>query len=131
MPTSAADPGGRTAPTPAIVVSDAGPLIALGRLDLLHLPRALFSAVHVPDQVATECLARPDNLDAQRIRAMLDSGQLTRSAATPIDLPGLLKNAHHPGAGALVLFSGEVRDNNRGRAVAYPIIVESETDGLV
>src|SRR5260221_641684 len=33
----------------------------------------------------------------------------------PLDLVGLLNRAHHPGAGAVVLFSGEVRDNNRGR----------------
>jgi molybdopterin synthase catalytic subunit len=32
---------------------------------------------------------------------------------------GMLAGAHHPGAGAVVLFSGEVRDNNRGRAVAF------------
>jgi molybdopterin synthase catalytic subunit len=32
---------------------------------------------------------------------------------------GLLQQAHHPGAGAVVLFSGEVRDSNRGREVAY------------
>jgi molybdopterin synthase catalytic subunit len=37
----------------------------------------------------------------------------------PLDIAVLLKDAHHPGAGAVVLFSGEVRDNNRGRAVAY------------
>lgn len=37
----------------------------------------------------------------------------------PIDMTGLLARAHHPGAGAVVLFSGEVRDNNRGRAVAF------------
>lgn len=37
----------------------------------------------------------------------------------PIDLVGLLAGAHRPGAGAVVLFSGEVRDNNRGCAVAY------------
>ena len=36
-----------------------------------------------------------------------------------IDLVGLLAGAHHPGAGAVVLFSGEVRDRNRGRAVAF------------
>lgn len=36
----------------------------------------------------------------------------------PLDIVGLLSGAHHPGAGAVVLFSGEVRDNNRGRAVA-------------
>ena len=40
-------------------------------------------------------------------------------SAEPIDLVKLLAGAHHPGAGAVVLFSGEVRDNNRGRAVAY------------
>jgi len=34
-------------------------------------------------------------------------------------MPGLLAGGHHPGAGAVVLFSGEVRDNNRGRAVAF------------
>lgn len=37
----------------------------------------------------------------------------------PLDMAALLKDAHHPGAGAVVLFSGEVRDNNRGREVAY------------
>ena len=32
---------------------------------------------------------------------------------------GLLGGAHHPAAGAVVLFSGEVRDNNKGREVAH------------
>jgi molybdopterin synthase catalytic subunit len=40
-------------------------------------------------------------------------------SAEPLDMVSLLAGAHHPGAGAVVLFSGEVRDNNRGRAVAY------------
>jgi molybdopterin synthase catalytic subunit len=35
-----------------------------------------------------------------------------------IDLVGLLAAGHHPAAGAVVLFSGEVRESNRGRAVA-------------
>ncbi len=34
-------------------------------------------------------------------------------------MAGLLAAAHHPGAGAVVLFSGEVRDSNKGRAVAF------------
>ncbi|MHA4807666.1 molybdenum cofactor biosynthesis protein MoaE [Flavitalea flava] len=37
----------------------------------------------------------------------------------PLDLAGQMSMAHHPGAGAVVLFSGEVRDNNKGRAVAF------------
>ena len=38
---------------------------------------------------------------------------------SPIDLVGLLAAAHAPAAGAVVLFSGEVRDSNRGQDVAY------------
>ena len=34
-------------------------------------------------------------------------------------MAGLVSLAHHPGAGAVVLFSGEVRDNNQGRAVTF------------
>ncbi|WP_207425553.1 molybdenum cofactor biosynthesis protein MoaE [Pedobacter sp. SYSU D00535] len=37
----------------------------------------------------------------------------------PLDLVGLLAGAHHPLAGAVVLFSGDVRDNNLGKQVAY------------
>ena len=38
-------------------------------------------------------------------------------SADPLDIVGLLSRAHHPGAGAVVLFSGEVRDSNKGRSV--------------
>ena len=40
-------------------------------------------------------------------------------SAEPLDMVGMLAGAHHPAAGAVVLFSGEVRDNNRGMAVSY------------
>jgi len=40
-------------------------------------------------------------------------------ADSPIDMAGLLSLAHHPGAGAVVLFSGEVRDSNQGKAVSF------------
>jgi molybdopterin synthase catalytic subunit len=36
-----------------------------------------------------------------------------------VDLAGLLSAAHRPDAGAVLLFSGEVRDMNRGRAVSF------------
>jgi len=35
----------------------------------------------------------------------------------PIDIAGMLAAVHHPEAGGVVLFSGEVRDNHKGRAV--------------
>lgn len=34
-------------------------------------------------------------------------------------MAAMLESAHHPGAGAVVLFSGETRDNNKGRSVIY------------
>lgn len=37
----------------------------------------------------------------------------------PIDITGLLATAHHPKAGAIVLFSGEVRDHNAGKDVSW------------
>ena len=39
-------------------------------------------------------------------------------SAIPLDMPAMLAQTHHPGAGAIVLFSGETRDNSHGRAVA-------------
>ena len=40
-------------------------------------------------------------------------------SATAIDIPALLALAHHPKAGAVVLFSGETRDNSHGKEVGY------------
>lgn len=37
----------------------------------------------------------------------------------PLDLPLIMTHMHHPGAGAIVLFSGETRDQSRGKDVAY------------
>ena len=37
----------------------------------------------------------------------------------PLDIVGLLAKSHDPKAGALVLFSGDVRDNNLGKEVSY------------
>ncbi|WP_207532012.1 molybdenum cofactor biosynthesis protein MoaE [Desertivirga arenae] len=40
-------------------------------------------------------------------------------SSEPLDLAGLLAKSHHPLAGAVVLFSGDVRDNNLGNHVDY------------
>lgn len=40
-------------------------------------------------------------------------------SAHTINIPELLSLAHHPKAGAVVLFSGETRDNSHGKDVDY------------
>ena len=72
-----------------VVVSDAGPLIALGRLDLLSLLFELFDDVQVPHAVLAECLARPELLDAQRIQAGVTGGLLHPCDALPVRADGL------------------------------------------
>lgn len=60
----------------SIVVADAGPLIALGRLCLLDLLPRLFADVQVTATVLDECLAQPERPDAQRIAASLAAGHI-------------------------------------------------------
>ena len=73
----------------SVVVSDSGPLIALARLDLLHLLNALFDEVQVPEAVFAECIAKPDLLDAQRIQAAVTADRLHLCEATAVVAPGL------------------------------------------
>jgi molybdopterin synthase catalytic subunit len=40
-------------------------------------------------------------------------------SSTPLDPAALLSRAHHPKAGAVVLFSGEVRDGSGSKTVEY------------
>ncbi|MBC7828137.1 MAG: molybdenum cofactor biosynthesis protein MoaE [Chitinophagaceae bacterium] len=40
-------------------------------------------------------------------------------SAAPLDPVALISLAHHPKAGAIVLFSGEVRDSNLGKQVTH------------
>lgn len=68
MPTSASQA--------QIVVADAGPLIALGRLDALALLPQLFANVQVTETVLAECVSRPELVDAQRVAAALAAGWL-------------------------------------------------------
>ena len=59
-----------------IVVADAGPLIALGRLDALHLLPELFSEIQVTATVLAECSVHPGFIDAQRIERAVQLGWL-------------------------------------------------------
>ena len=57
----------------AIVISDAGPLIALARIDHLSILRKLFSQIQIPVAVYNECLAK-EGIDSQRIKQAIDAG---------------------------------------------------------
>ena len=48
-----------------------------------------------------------------------EAEEIAYLSATPLDVVQLLAQAHHPRAGAVVLFSGEVRNHNHGMDVAY------------
>ncbi len=124
MPTSAPDtPAQRAAAAGPglvgpVVVSDAGPLIALGRLDLLHLLGLLFTQVQVPEVVIAECLARPGNPDTRRIRSALDSGLLQPCALPPVLLPGLEAGESAAITRALQIGAALLMDERAGRAHA-------------
>ena len=45
--------------------------------------------------------------------------ELSFITSEPLDMVGLLAKAHHPRAGAVVLFSGDVRNHSNGKNVAY------------
>ena len=108
------------APT-RVVVSDAGPLISLGRLDLLQVLGQLFAEVQVPDVVIDECLARPDNIDAERIRQALSSGLLLRCPAPATPLPGLEPGESAAITRALEIGAALLMDERAGRERALSL----------
>lgn len=59
----------------AVIISDAGPLIALAKINQLHLLPALFTTVVITQAVADECL-RSQSSDAVLIKQALDAGWL-------------------------------------------------------
>ena len=60
----------------AVVISDAGPLIALAKVDSLFVPRALFSRLQAPAAVCLECLQKPGE-DSRRIEQAVRDGWLS------------------------------------------------------
>lgn len=62
------------------VVIDAGPLIALARLNLLHLPGTVFAQSSTTDSVIRECTANPEFSEAKAkpIAEAVESGLITR-----------------------------------------------------
>ena len=65
----------------AVVVSDAGPLIALARIDSLFILEHLFSRIRIPQAVWLECREKPGE-DSRRIERAASEGWLSVAPVT-------------------------------------------------
>ena len=101
-----------------VVVSDTGPLICLGRLDLLRLLPALFSELQVPEQLLLECASGPQSADAAHIAAALDKGWLTPCGPQPMPDGPLGRGERAAIARALAIGAGLLTDDQEARAYA-------------
>ncbi len=59
----------------AHVINDAGPLIALAKVDSLFIPRDLFARIRIPEAVWLECREKPGE-DSRRIEQAAREGWL-------------------------------------------------------
>jgi uncharacterized protein len=124
-----------------VVVSDAGPLISLGRLDRLVLLSELFSQVQVPRVVLEECVAQPERPDAQRIQAAVDGGLLVLCDAHALQVNGLDAGESAAIGRAVEINAGLLADDMAARVYAtrlgVPVIgtlgvlVKAKRRGLV
>jgi len=106
-------------PSVEIVVADAGPLIALARLDLLALPARLFTRVLLTPTVLHECAARPDNHEIAKILAALAAGALEQVHAPLPDAAWQVDAGEASSiALAIQLDAGVLIDDKLGRELA-------------
>jgi hypothetical protein len=107
------------------LVADAGPVIALAKIDRLGLVEALFQEVWVPETVVHEVLAKP-GAEAKQIEAALRRS--IRMARAPAVLPAHLEvtgRALDEGEKSVIALAGTLpppvsvlMDDAAGRAVA-------------
>jgi predicted nucleic acid-binding protein len=106
-------------PSIDIVVADAGPLIALARLEMLPLLPALFSRAWVTETVLAECLAGTDRSEGAVIRAAVVAGHLTvRPVSAALPAWSIDAGEASAIAAALELGAGVVMDDRAGRRLA-------------
>ncbi|MFA9462527.1 DUF3368 domain-containing protein [Thiohalorhabdus methylotrophus] len=119
------------------VIADAGPLIALAKLEHLDLPTALFTEVLVPTAVAEECTRPTERADAWAIGAALDHDSSYRRVALEgsrrLSAMGRLLDTGEAQALVLALNSRlpVLMDERRGRLEARRLGVEVIGTGAV
>ena len=69
-----------------IVIVDAGPVIALAKVNLLSILTQLFGSILIPEAVQQECLAKT-GIENQHIQQAIDAGVIQIATPTHSDLP--------------------------------------------
>lgn len=106
------------------VVADAGPLIGLARVGLLHLLRQLYGKVLIPFQVFEELQTSEDRPGARALRAAMEEGWLESAPLARGEELESLSLALGSGEAGAILLSVQrpcrflLLDERRGRSVA-------------
>lgn len=105
-----------------VVVADAGPLIALAKLQQLDLLLKLFSKIHIPDAVFVEATQNQTRSDARSIRSFTTKHLMLTPASTDPLCDKLRKSLHEGETQALVLAKklncAVLMDERKGRQIA-------------
>lgn len=105
------------------IVADAGPLIALAKLNLLNLPTRLFGEAIVPETVFGECQVEARHTDAALIAGAVAGGLLTLRPDQPWPKdhapPAIDKGELAALALALHLHAPLLIDDRKGRRAAH------------
>ena len=111
-----------------LIVCDAGPLIALAKIDHLAMLKQLFHEVFVPEGVIQECLVNPNLPGAKTIKKALDKKiLLPKSPSQNSFLEPILKILDE-GERLAILLAQEINatlllDEKRGRSVARNLAI--------
>lgn len=106
-------------PSVEVVVADAGPLIALARLDALSLLAALFTKVWVTETVLAECMAGSERSESKAIHDAIAVGHLQVRPVSGVQPAwGVDAGEASAIAAALELGAGVIMDDRAGRRLA-------------
>lgn len=107
------------------VVADAGPLIALAKLELLDIPSRIFGQILVPQTVLEECREQVYSRDAMLIGEAVNNGliEVRADVSWPLELgePRLDAGELAALAMALQFHAGLLIDEARGRREAVKL----------